>query len=134
MEIDQCLLETLPLGQRQRLVKRMRCDQIKAYYEREKTLQKQAGHKSKLKQKKKYKIHFGLSEMIQDSIIHHDDKEEDERLNFLYPVQALRCYVHRRRALRQSDQLFNCHGTQTLGQPLSKQRLSYWIVDTVSTA
>ncbi|RXM32729.1 Unconventional myosin-XVI [Acipenser ruthenus] len=75
MEIDQCLLESLPLGQRQRLVKRMRCDQIKAYYEREKTLQKQAGHKSKLKQKKKYKIHFGLSEMIQDSIIHHDDKE-----------------------------------------------------------
>ncbi|XP_033867625.3 unconventional myosin-XVI-like isoform X1 [Acipenser ruthenus] len=75
MEIDQCLLESLPLGQRQRLVKRMRCDQIKAYYEREKTLQKQVGHKSKLKQKKKYKIHFGLSEMIQDAIIHHDDKE-----------------------------------------------------------
>ncbi|MGH0126266.1 UNVERIFIED_CONTAM: hypothetical protein FKN15_027916, partial [Acipenser sinensis] len=33
---------------------------------------------------------------------------EDERLNFLCP-------------LRQSDQLFVCHGTRTLGQPLSKQ-------------
>ncbi|XP_066562262.1 unconventional myosin-XVI isoform X2 [Amia ocellicauda] len=75
MEIDQCLLESLPLGQRQRLVKRMRCDQIKAYYEREKTLQKQVGHKSKFKQRKKYKIHFTLSDIIQDAIIQHDDKE-----------------------------------------------------------
>ncbi|MGH0171934.1 UNVERIFIED_CONTAM: hypothetical protein FKN15_074097 [Acipenser sinensis] len=41
----------------------------------------------------------------------------DERLTFLCPVRALRCYVHRTRALRQSDQLFICHGTRTLGQP-----------------
>ncbi|XP_006639319.2 unconventional myosin-XVI isoform X1 [Lepisosteus oculatus] len=75
MEIDQCLLESLPLGQRQRLVKRMRCDQIKAYYEREKTLQKHVGHKPMIKQRKKCKIHFGLSDIIQDAIIHHNDKE-----------------------------------------------------------
>lgn len=41
MEMDQCLLESLPLGQRQRLVRRMRCDQVRAYYERERALQKQ---------------------------------------------------------------------------------------------
>ncbi|KAM4795077.1 unconventional myosin-XVI [Rhinophrynus dorsalis] len=75
MEIDQCLLETLPLGQRQRLVRRMRCDQIKAYYEREKALQKQDGYKKRSKQRKNYKVNFQHSERIQDAIIHHDDKE-----------------------------------------------------------
>ncbi|KAM5312126.1 unconventional myosin-XVI isoform 1-T1 [Glossophaga mutica] len=75
MEIDQCLLETLPLGQRQRLVKRMRCEQIKAYYEREKAFQKQEGVLKKLKHGKKQKVHFNLDDMIQDAIIHHDDKE-----------------------------------------------------------
>ncbi|XP_068124131.1 unconventional myosin-XVI isoform X2 [Hyperolius riggenbachi] len=75
MEIDQCLLESLPLGQRQRLVRRMRCDQIKAYYEREKALQKQDGYKKKSRQRKNYKVNFHLSDKIQDAIIHHDDKE-----------------------------------------------------------
>ncbi|KAM7110857.1 unconventional myosin-XVI isoform 2-T3 [Molossus nigricans] len=75
MEIDQCLLETLPLGQRQRLVKRMRCEQVKAYYEREKAFQKQEGVLKKLKHGKKQKVHFNLADMIQDAIIHHDDKE-----------------------------------------------------------
>ncbi|XP_075446830.1 unconventional myosin-XVI isoform X2 [Ascaphus truei] len=75
MEIDQCLLESLPLGQRQRLVRRMRCDQIKAYYEHEKALQKQEGYKKRSKHGKKYRVHFQLSNKIQDAIIHHDDKE-----------------------------------------------------------
>ncbi|XP_030892016.1 unconventional myosin-XVI [Leptonychotes weddellii] len=75
MEIDQCLLESLPLGQRQRLVKRMRCEQIKAYYEREKAFQKQEGFLKKLKHGKSQKVHFNLADMIQDAIIHHDDKE-----------------------------------------------------------
>ncbi|CAM4400283.1 unnamed protein product [Caretta caretta] len=75
MEIDQCLLESLPLGQRQRLVKRMRCDQIKAYYEREKAFQKQEGHVKKFKHGKNRRVHFNLAVMIQDAIIHHDDKE-----------------------------------------------------------
>ncbi|XP_043927282.1 unconventional myosin-XVI [Protopterus annectens] len=75
MEIDQCLLESLPLGQRQRLVKRMRCDQIKAYYEREKEFQKQESCKKKVKSGKNHIIQFSLSDMIQDAIIRHDDKE-----------------------------------------------------------
>ncbi|XP_019380888.1 PREDICTED: unconventional myosin-XVI [Gavialis gangeticus] len=75
MEIDQCLLESLPLGQRQRLVKRMRCDQIKAYYEREKALQKQDGYAKKLKHGKNHRVHFNLADTIQDAIIRHDDKE-----------------------------------------------------------
>ncbi|XP_045233356.2 unconventional myosin-XVI isoform X8 [Macaca fascicularis] len=75
MEIDQCLLESLPLGQRQRLVKRMRCEQIKAYYEREKAFQKQEGFLKRLKHAKNPKVHFDLADMIQDAIIHHNDKE-----------------------------------------------------------
>ncbi|KAM4699021.1 unconventional myosin-XVI [Discoglossus pictus] len=75
MEIDQCLLESLPLGQRQRLVRRMRCEQIKAYYEREKALQKQDGYKKRNKQKKNYRVNFQLFDRIQDAIIHHNDKE-----------------------------------------------------------
>uniref|UniRef100_A0A672TVC4 Myosin XVI n=1 Tax=Strigops habroptila TaxID=2489341 RepID=A0A672TVC4_STRHB len=74
MEIEQCLLESLPLGQRQRLVKRMRCDQIKAYYEREKAFQKWEGYVKKLKRGKS-QVRFNLADMIQDAIIRHDDKE-----------------------------------------------------------
>lgn len=75
MEIEQCLLESLPLGQRQRLVKRMRCDQIKAYYEREKAFQKREGYGKKLKHGKNQRVRFNLADMIQDAIMRHDDKE-----------------------------------------------------------
>uniref|UniRef100_A0A8C4X6F9 Myosin motor domain-containing protein n=1 Tax=Erpetoichthys calabaricus TaxID=27687 RepID=A0A8C4X6F9_ERPCA len=75
MEIDQCLLESLPLGQRQRLLKRMRLEQVKAYHEREKTLNKHSGLKGKGKHNRKHRVHFGPSEMIQDAIINHNDKE-----------------------------------------------------------
>ncbi|XP_048357862.1 unconventional myosin-XVI isoform X3 [Sphaerodactylus townsendi] len=75
MEIDQCLLESLPLSQRQRLVKRMRCDQIKAYYEWEKAFLKQEGCAKKSKRRRKHRVHFSLSDMIQDAIVGHDDKE-----------------------------------------------------------
>ncbi|XP_062051238.1 unconventional myosin-XVI [Lepus europaeus] len=75
MEIDQCLLESLPLGQRQRLVKRMRGEQIRAYYEREKALQKQEGFLKRLRHGKCQKVHFNLADMVQDAIVHHNDKE-----------------------------------------------------------
>ncbi|XP_033966263.1 unconventional myosin-XVI [Pseudochaenichthys georgianus] len=78
MEIDQCLLESLPIGQRQRLVRRMRCDQIRAYYEREKGLQRQQGGlkvRAPATQRKKHHVRFGLPDVIQDAIIRHDYKE-----------------------------------------------------------
>uniref|UniRef100_A0A671NJS0 Unconventional myosin-XVI-like n=1 Tax=Sinocyclocheilus anshuiensis TaxID=1608454 RepID=A0A671NJS0_9TELE len=75
MEIDQCLLESLPLGQRQRLVRRMRCEQLRVYYERERTLQKQSFPKPRSTNRKKKGISFTLSDVIQDAIIRHDDKE-----------------------------------------------------------
>ncbi|XP_016360902.1 unconventional myosin-XVI-like isoform X1 [Sinocyclocheilus anshuiensis] len=79
MEIDQCLLESLPLGQRQRLVRRMRCEQLRVYYERERTLQKQSFPKPRSTNRKKKGISFTLSDVIQDAIIRHDDKEEHQR-------------------------------------------------------
>ncbi|XP_047457190.1 unconventional myosin-XVI isoform X2 [Mugil cephalus] len=78
MEIDQCLLESLPIGQRQRLVRRMRCDQIRAYYEREKSLQRQQGGikaRAPSTHRKKHHVRFSLADVIQDAIIRHDDKE-----------------------------------------------------------
>ncbi|KAM4609069.1 unconventional myosin-XVI isoform 2-T3 [Polymixia lowei] len=78
MEIDQCLLESLPIGQRQRLVRRMRCDQIRAYYEREKCLQRQQGGvkaRAPPSHRKKHRIRFSLADVIQDAVIRHDDKE-----------------------------------------------------------
>ncbi|KAM4561355.1 unconventional myosin-XVI isoform 2-T3 [Fundulus diaphanus] len=78
MEIDQCLLESLPVGQRQRLVRRMRCDQIRAYYEREKNLQRQQGGvkvRAPSTHSRKHRIRFRHADVIQDAIIRRDDKE-----------------------------------------------------------
>ncbi|XP_038145588.1 unconventional myosin-XVI isoform X1 [Cyprinodon tularosa] len=78
MEIDQCLLESLPIGQRQRLVKRMRCDQIRAYYEREKNLERQQGGvkvRAPSTYGRKHRIRFRHTDLIQDAIIRHDNKE-----------------------------------------------------------
>ena len=93
MEIDQCLLESLPLGQRQRLVKRMRCEQVKAYYEREKAFQKQEGLLKKLKHGKNQKVHFNLADMIQDAIIHHDDKEGNDKKIVFWCSASYFCFV-----------------------------------------
>ncbi|RMC06539.1 hypothetical protein DUI87_15976 [Hirundo rustica rustica] len=53
----------------------MRCDQIKAYYEREKAFQKREGFGKKLKHGKNQRVRFNLADVIQDAIIRHDDKE-----------------------------------------------------------
>ncbi|KAJ8350779.1 hypothetical protein SKAU_G00259090 [Synaphobranchus kaupii] len=70
MEIEQCLLDSLPLGQRQRIVRHMRHDQIRAYYERE-----QAPPKPRPKRGRKRAVRFGLSDALQDAILRHDDRE-----------------------------------------------------------
>lgn len=50
------------------------------------------------------------------------------------PVRALRTYVDRSAAFRQSDQLFVCFGGCNKGRAVSKQRLSHWIVDAITLA
>lgn len=60
--------------------------------------------------------------------------EEDPGLNLLCPVRALKVYIERSAPIRRSEQLFICFGNRTRGLPVSKQRLSRWIVDAIQLA
>lgn len=59
---------------------------------------------------------------------------EQQRLHKLCPVRALRAYVERTRSFRQVDQLFVFWANSHKGKPVSKQRLSHWIVEAISMA
>ena len=52
----------------------------------------------------------------------------------LCPVRALRAYISATAGIRQSEQLFVCHGGPNRGRALTKQRLSHWIVETITHA
>ena len=43
-------------------------------------------------------------------------------------------YIQRTQAVRRSDQLFVCYDPGRVGRPLSKSRLSHWVVDTIRQA
>ncbi len=58
-----------------------------------------------------------------------------EPLNTLMcPVRAVHTYIEHSRQFRLSEQLFVCFGGRTKGLPVSKQRLSHWIVDAIALA
>ncbi|KAK0135508.1 hypothetical protein N1851_028633 [Merluccius polli] len=60
---------------------------------------------------------------------------EQERLLTLCPVRALRAYLTHTQPLRGAhSQLFVCYGAAKRGLPLSKQRLSHWLVEVISHA
>ncbi len=50
--------------------------------------------------------------------------EQDQCLNLLCPVRALRIYIECSALFRQSEQSFVCFGGRTKGSPVTKQRLS----------
>nr|XP_054597211.1 uncharacterized protein LOC107396174 [Nothobranchius furzeri] len=60
--------------------------------------------------------------------------EEQRRANLLCPVRALQLYIVATNTVRQSNQLFVCHGGVNRGRALSKQRLSHWVVDAIAMA
>ncbi|KAI2644465.1 Regulatory protein PqrA [Labeo rohita] len=60
--------------------------------------------------------------------------EEDQELNLLCPVRALRMYNERSASFRQSEQLFVCFGGCNKGHPVRKQRLSRCIVNAITLA
>ncbi|KAI2665734.1 Protein P [Labeo rohita] len=60
--------------------------------------------------------------------------EEDQRLNALCPVHALWVYIDRTSLFRRSDQLFISWALPNTGNPISKQRLSHWLVEAISLA
>ncbi|KAL0188094.1 hypothetical protein M9458_015193, partial [Cirrhinus mrigala] len=59
---------------------------------------------------------------------------DQQKLNCMCPVCALDAYVHRAALWRKSEQLFVCYGPAKKGYPASKETLSRWIVDAISTA
>ena len=58
----------------------------------------------------------------------------ESRLNTLCPVRALHVYVNRTASFRGTDQLFVSWATPHKGKPLSRQRLSHWIVEAIVLA
>ena len=73
-----------------------------------------------------------VNQVLELAAFHSDGTEG---LSTLCPVRALRAYVDRTQALRGTGtQLFVCYGGKNFGLPLSKQRLSHWLVDTISAA
>ncbi|XP_053296886.1 uncharacterized protein LOC128456655 [Pleuronectes platessa] len=59
---------------------------------------------------------------------------EQQRLHMLCPVRALHTYVERTRSFRKGDQLFVSWAKPHWGKPVTKQRLSHWIVDAIALA
>ena len=59
---------------------------------------------------------------------------EDRRLNCLCPVRALKFYVDRTAPFRKNDQLFVAWDSQTKGKPITKVRLSQWLVEAIRLA
>ncbi|XP_034530069.1 uncharacterized protein LOC117805448 [Notolabrus celidotus] len=59
---------------------------------------------------------------------------EEQRLHTLCPVRALHMYMCRTAEFRKEDQLFVSWATPHRGKPLSRQRLSHWIVEAISLA
>lgn len=52
----------------------------------------------------------------------------------LCPVRALEVYLQASSAVRKSDSLFVCFAGPRMGQALSKQRLSHWVVGVIAKA
>ncbi|KAK0147606.1 hypothetical protein N1851_012909 [Merluccius polli] len=63
-----------------------------------------------------------------------DSPSEEGRSELLCPVRALRAYIAATAGIRQSEQLFVCHGGPNRGCALSKQRLSHWVVNAITHA
>ena len=59
---------------------------------------------------------------------------EEERLNRLCPVRALRCYVQRTRQVRKTSQLFVTHGPGPGGKTASRPTLSRGLVEAIQLA
>ncbi|XP_029975893.1 uncharacterized protein LOC115409064 [Salarias fasciatus] len=59
---------------------------------------------------------------------------EEQRLHMLCPVRALRIYMDRTMGFREGDQLFVSWARPCRGRPITKQRLSHWIVGAIALA
>ncbi|XP_010773556.1 uncharacterized protein, partial [Notothenia coriiceps] len=58
----------------------------------------------------------------------------EQQPNLLCPVRALRTYMDRSKEFRRNDQLFVSWANPHKGKPVTKQRLSHWIVEAIALA
>ena len=58
----------------------------------------------------------------------------ERRPHALCPVRAVRTYMGRTEGFRRSDQLFVSWATPHKGKPITKQRLSHWVVEAIALA
>ena len=58
----------------------------------------------------------------------------ERQVQALCPVRALRAYIDRTGGLRRSDQLFVSWANPHKGKPITKQRLSHWVVEAIALA
>ena len=76
-----------------------------------------------------------VNQVIEISSFHPESAPTGDNLGNLCPIRALRTYVTRTQSLRQThSQLFVCYGGVKRGNPVSKQRLSHWVVDAIAQA
>ncbi|KAL1255562.1 hypothetical protein QQF64_013623 [Cirrhinus molitorella] len=59
---------------------------------------------------------------------------EEERLHRLCPVRVLHHYVDGTKGLRKGNQLFVSWADSHKGKPISRQRLSHWLVEAIILA
>ena len=78
---------------------------------------------------------FHLNQSVElRSLRPSQEADEGQEESVLCPVRALKIYMQRTAALRRTDQLFICFGPQCLGEPVSKARLSHWVVEAIQQA
>ncbi len=59
---------------------------------------------------------------------------DDQELSLLCPARALRVYIEHSAPYRKSEQLFVSFGNRAKGRPVTKQRISRWLVYAITLA
>ncbi len=77
---------------------------------------------------------ISFSSVVLEALSSSFQNADQERHNLLCPVRALEAYVHRAALWRKNEQLFVCFGPPNKGSPVSKQRMSKWVVEAISFA
>ncbi len=76
----------------------------------------------------------GMATHQQCSRLRSEHRGLISRRFFLCPIRAFKIYFERSAPFRQLEQLFVCFGGRTKGSPVTKQRLSRWIIDAIKLA
>lgn len=92
MEIDKAVLDSLPLAQRQKLLKQLRQQQVKRYNQWIESFDEEQDSKTTYgKPNRKGKnVKFGVDDRLKDAISRYDDREGGSNLYFINST----CNIH----------------------------------------